>query len=135
MKKNIGRVESISFPNLDILDISGKVDTGAFSNAIHVDGVEIIDDKLSFWIGDSSNKHIFDDYKTVVVRNSFGKKQKRYSVRTKMKLGNSTYSIYICLTKRNKMKHPVLIGRRFLYKFGFIVDVTKKNIHDRNKKV
>jgi hypothetical protein len=39
------------------------------------------------------------------------------------------------LTDRKKMKYPVLIGRRFLYKFNYLVDVTKKNVNDRNKKV
>ena len=41
----------------------------------------------------------------------------------------------ISLTDRKKMRYPVLIGRRFLYKFNYLVDVTKKNINDTNKKV
>ena len=134
MKKNIGRCERISLIDLGF-DSNAKIDTGAYSTVIHVDGVKVVDDKLQFWIGDKSNKFIFDRYKRIVVRNSFGKKQKRYSVLTRVSFGDKVYKIYVSLTDRSKMKYPILIGRRFLHKFGFVVDVTKKNINDRTKKV
>ena len=71
----------------------------------------------------------------ISVKNSFGKVQKRFSILTKMEIGNSIYKFYVSLTDRKNMRYPVLIGRRFLYKFNYLVDVTKKNINDRNKKV
>ena len=134
MDKIIGRSEKISLIDLGF-NSKAKIDTGAFTTVIHVDGVKIVGDKLQFWIGDKSNKFIFDKYKRIVVRNSFGKKQKRYSVLTRIKFGDKVYKIYVSLTDRSKMKYPILIGRRFLHKFGFVVDVTKKNINDRTKKV
>lgn len=135
MIKKIGRSEKIAFPDLNIESISAKVDTGAYGIAFHVDGIEILDDRLHFWIGDISNKFEFDKFKTIKVKSSFGEVQKRYSILSRVKVGSKIYKFYISLTDRKDMNHPVLIGRRFLHKFNYIVDVRKKNINDRNKKV
>ena len=134
MKKTIGRCEKISLVDLG-LDSKAKIDTGAYSTVIHVDGIKIVEDRLQFWIGDKSNKFVFNKYKKITVRSSFGKKQKRYTVLTRIKVGDKVYKIYVSLTNRDKMKYPILIGRRFLHKFGYVVDVTKKNIYDRDKKM
>lgn len=131
----IGRVEKIGFPDLNILSLDAKVDTGAYGTALHVDGIRNRSGKLSFWIDNPSNRLYFDRYRVINVRNSFGKKQKRYSIMTRVVVGDSTYKIFISLTNRKDMKYPVLIGRRFLYKFNYIVDVRKKHINDRAKKV
>lgn len=134
MTKKIGRFEKVSFVGLSIRDIDAKVDTGAFNIALHVDGFEVVDDKLYFWFGDSE-KICFSEYKEVKVRSSFGRIQKRYLIKTKMKLGKKVHKVYVSLTNRKNMKFPCLIGRRFLYKYGYLVDVRVKNIYDRIKKI
>ena len=118
MDKNIGRIEIISFPDLNIESIIVKIDTGAYGIAFHASGIKVVDEKLNFWIGKRSNSFVFDKFRTISVKNSFGKIQVRYSIFTKIVIGG-------------KMKYPVLIGRRFLKKFNYIVDVRKKNINDR----
>ncbi len=133
MDKNIGRSEKVNFTDLNI-DVSAKIDTGAYSIALHVDNIREEDGKLLFNIGDSDN-FIFDEFEMVGVKSSFGKTQKRYTIKLKMKLGKKTYKVLVSLTDRKNMKFPCLIGRRFLYKHGFLVDVRKKNLHDRDKKV
>ena len=133
--KKIGRIEKIAFPDLKIDSIDAKIDTGAYGTALHVNGIRTRNGKLSFWVDDPKSRVYFDKYKVISVRNSFGRVQKRYSVMTRVKVGDATYKIYVSLTNRKDMKYPVLIGRRFLYKFNYIVDVRKKNINDRVKKV
>jgi len=133
MDKKVGRTESISFPELNIKSVNAKIDTGAYGVAMHVDNVELIDDKLHFSI--NSNTFVYDKFKTISVKNSFGKVQDRFSILTKIVIGDSIYNFYVSLTNRKKMRYPVLIGRRFLYKFNYLVDVTKKNINDRSKEV
>jgi hypothetical protein len=127
--KCVGRTERVSFPDLGIEKTDAKVDTGAYGNALHVDEIFIKEDKLFFIIDDK--EYVYEKYKTVVVRNSFGKKQKRFSIKTKMVLGEKSYKVYISLTNRKKMKYPMLIGRRFLRRFEYMVNVGKKNINDR----
>jgi hypothetical protein len=131
--KYVGRTEKVSFPELGIESTEAKVDTGAYGNALHVDDIFIKENKLFFVIDDK--EYIYDKYKTIVVRNSFGKKQKRFSISTKMILGEKHYKIHISLTNRKKMKYSVLIGRRFLRKFEYMVNVKRKNINDRAKTV
>ena len=131
--KYVGRTETVSFPDLEIESARAKVDTGAYGNALHVDDISVENGKLTFAIGET--RHEYDRYKTVVVRNSFGKKQKRYSILTKMVMGGSTYKVHVSLTNRKKMKYPVLIGRRFLGKFRYMVNVTKENLNDTAKEV
>ena len=131
--KFVGRTEKVSFPELGIETKDAKIDTGAYGNALHVDDIFIKDKKLFFFIDEK--EYIYDKYKTIVVRNSFGKKQKRFSIITKMFLGEKSYKVHISLTNRKKMKYPMLIGRRFLRKFDYIVNVRKKNINDRAKTV
>jgi len=133
MNKKVGRSEIISFPELKIESIKAKVDTGAYGVALHVDSIRFEEGKLYFTI--DSDEFSYDKFKMISVKNSFGKVQKRFSILTKMIIGDSIYKFYVSLTDRKKMKYPVLIGRRFLYKFNYLVDVTKKNINDRNKKV
>ena len=127
--KCVGRTETVCFPEMETGPIAAKIDTGAYGNAMHADDISVQDDILSFYIG--GTRHFFSEFDTVVVRNSFGKKQKRYSVRLNMKLGNKSYRIMVSLTSREKMKYPVLIGRRFLRKFGYMVDVSRKDVNDK----
>lgn len=131
--KILGRRENVDLLDLSISRVSAKIDTGAFGNSIHCDDIQLIDDKIKFTIGDKT--FIYDKYRTVVVKNSFGETQKRFLILTKIKLGNSVYKIYISLSNRKDMRHPMLIGRRFLYKFKFMVDVSKKNLYDRTEEM
>ena len=133
MEKKVGRIENISFPELKITEIKAKVDTGAYGVALHVDSIKLEDGKLYFTI--ESNEFSYDKFKTVSVKSSFGRVQKRFSILTKLVIGDTIYKFYVSLTDRKKMRYPVLIGRRFLYKFNYLVDVRKKNINDTNKKV
>ena len=133
MGKKIGRSEIISFPELKIVSIKAKIDTGAYGVALHVDNIRHDDGKLYFTVG--NEEFSYNKFKTIEVKNSFGEVQKRFSIFTKLTIGESIYKFYVSLADRKNMKYSVLIGRRFLYKFKYLVDVTKKNINDRNKKV
>lgn len=134
MQKKIGRRERILFTELSI-SIDAKVDTGAWRSCLHVDGYEIVDNKLVFWIGSKKNSYIYDKFKIVKVRSSFGKTQKRYSIRLRVRIGEKNYKMLVSLTNRKNMKFPCLIGRRFLQRNNFIVDVREKNLHDRSKEM
>lgn len=129
--KYVGRTELVSIPDLGIEMVNAKIDTGAYGNALHVDEVSIKDNKLVFVI--NKIEHVYKKYKTIIVRNSFGKKQKRFSIITNIYLGDNVYKIQVSLTNRGKMKYPMLIGRRFLRKFDYIVNVNEKNINDKPK--
>ena len=133
MRKKIGRTEIISLPEFEIFCISAKIDTGAYGVALHVDAIKFENEILYFTIDDK--EFIYDKFKMVTVKSSFGRVQKRFSILTKILIGDKIYKFYVSLTNRKNMRYPVLIGRRFLYKFDYLVDVKKKNINDTTKKM
>ena len=131
----VGWRELFHFVELGFVNVPAKIDTGAYGNVLHCDAIEVIEDKLHFTI-DKKN-FIFEKYKTVSVRSSFGEEHERYTILTSVLLGNKKYKLYVSLNNRDKMKYPMLIGRRFLQKFGYVVDVNQEciNINDYFKKV
>ena len=132
LEKKVGRYENVSFPELNIDKIKGKIDTGAYGIALHVDDIEVVDGKLKFRI--DSSEFFYEKFKKICVKSSFGRNQERFLIFTKIKIGESIYNFFISLANRKNMRYPVLIGRRFLHKFNYIVDVRMKNINDTNKK-
>jgi hypothetical protein len=131
--KKIGRSEKVFFTKLNDGILTAKIDTGAFSAALHCDSIKVIESGLQIKI--SNNTYIFHKWSECDVKSSNGKIQKRYGIKLKMRLGKKDYRIFVTLTNRKNMKFPLLIGRRFLQANGFLVDVNKKNIHGRPKKI
>ena len=131
----VGWRELFHFTDLGLVNVPAKIDTGAYSNVLHCDDIQEIDGKLHFRIGERN--YIFEKYKTINVKNSFGDEQERYSILTNVILGNTPYKLHVSLNNRDNMKYPMLIGRRFLQKFKYIVDVNQEciNIYDFFKKV
>jgi len=131
MKKKVGSIERINFVNI-CGEMDAKVDTGAWRTSLHVDDIYLMNDKLYFHI--DKEKFCYKQYKTIKVKSSFGKSQIRYSIKTKVKLGDIFYKISISLSNRKKMKYKCLIGRKFLFKNKFLVDVNKRFINNDNYK-
>jgi hypothetical protein len=126
MSKKVGSIENVNFVNI-CGEIEAKVDTGAWRTSLHVDKVYLKNNNLLFHIDD--RVYVYKRYKTIRVKSSFGKTQIRYSIKTTIKLGEYLYNVSISLSNRKSMKYKCLIGRRFLYRNKFLVDVNKKFIN------
>lgn len=124
----IGRREKIDFPELGLSCIIAKVDTGAYTSALHCDEILEKNGVLYFTplgppdIGYKGEQHSVTEYDQKEIRNSFGEVEKRYIIKTTIKIGRKRIKALISLTDRGKMRYPVLIGRKLL-KNRFIVDV------------
>ncbi|WP_439880265.1 ATP-dependent zinc protease family protein [Pontibacter sp. MBLB2868] len=147
-KKVIGRRELVSFPELNIDEIEAKVDTGAFTSAIHCsdiheetkpDGTKVIClDLLDPSHPQYNHKKLeFEEYDLREIKSSIGEKQERYVIKTKIRFFDEVLEGEFSLSDRSDMKYPVLIGRKLL-KGRFIVDVSRKNVarkfNNRQKK-
>ncbi len=136
MKILIGRTDVAGFPDLDIDEIDVKVDTGAYTSAIHATEIEEITVKnetlIQFKILDIShpehNGKVFRyrNFEKRTITNSFGQSEERYVIDTSIKLFGTCYPISLSLSERSDLKFPVLLGRKFLNK-RFIVDTALKN--------
>jgi len=122
----IGRYVHVNLPELGTKHVFAKVDTGAYQSAIHATNIHEVatqdGTKLEFTVleGHSSTdttkakpSHALE-YKKVVVRNSFGLKQIRYVIKTRISINGRMMKTGITLTDRKDMVAPLLLGRRFL---------------------
>ena len=142
-KKIIGRRELIDFPALGLFEIEAKIDTGAFTSAIHCtaireaalpDGRPVIRFNLLDPTHPLYHQKIFefDQFTQRDIKSSFGEVQLRYIIRTQIQLFDKIIETDFSLSDRSDMKYPVLIGRALLRK-NFIVDVARKNVSAKVK--
>ncbi|MGZ6005712.1 MAG: ATP-dependent zinc protease family protein [Candidatus Saccharimonadales bacterium] len=127
-KKIIGAFEEVGFPKYGLSDIVAKIDTGAYTGALHCTKIEEDRTKnpktLRFSPFDHPEVTIkTKNYRSTYIRSSNGDKEKRYVINTEIEFGGQKYPIILSLADRSAMKWPVLIGRRFLRKNRFLVDV------------
>jgi hypothetical protein len=136
----IGRREKIDFPELGLYHITSKVDTGAYTSALHCHDIREENGVLHFKLLDSShpeyNEHDlkFTEYSQKKIKNSFGEIENRYIIKTIISIGHKQIKAVISLSDREKMRYPVLIGRKLL-KNRFIVDVSLINNLDPFHKI
>jgi hypothetical protein len=136
-KITIGRIESVSFPDLNIFDIEAKVDTGAYTTALHCHQIEVKTENnrqvLCARFLDPNHPEYndlplcFNGFKKKSIRNSFGQVEERYIIKTRIRIGKRTILAFVSLSDREAMRYPVLIGRKIL-KGRFLVDVEFRNL-------
>ena len=126
----IGAFEQVGFPGFGMSDLVAKVDTGAYSGALHC--TQLREEKgpkgkvLRFSPFDNPELTVTaDEYSTKYVRSSNGERTKRYFVKTVINIRGRSYPITLSLANRSDMKWPVLIGRKFLRQNHFLVDAGK----------
>ncbi len=130
-KKIVGRKEIITILDLDLIDLDAKVDTGADSNALHCDDIEVFDNEVEFTLLDEIHPSYHGKrlrlplYKLKKVKSSNGQVQLRPSIKVTVEFMGKKYKSVISLTNRADMKFPMLIGRHFLDD-KFLVDVSKE---------
>lgn len=123
----------MQFPLLGLENIEAKIDTGAYSSAIHSHKIwtEIINDVtyLKFELFDPKDKNYRNliiqtsNFERRKVRSSNGRSEWRYIIKTTVVIGGKKRKTDLSLTDRGKMNYSVLIGRKVLKK-GFLIDVT-----------
>lgn len=122
--KIIGREQKIDIIDFDI-KLQAKVDTGAYRNSIHVDSVKEVGNLLVVKIGNS--EYTFENYDITEVKNSSGNSQVRYIIDLNFKIGHTHYISSFSIANRSRMKFPCLLGRMFLARNRFLVDVRRRS--------
>jgi hypothetical protein len=127
----IGRQDIADFPELNLVEIPIKIDSGAYTSSFHCHNIEEFEDKgvkkikCNFLDPEHEQYHekefVFENYKIRKVKSSNGITEERYSVVTKIEIFNQLLPIELTLTERGSMRFHVLIGRKFLSK-KFVID-------------
>jgi hypothetical protein len=130
-KRVIGRTDIIDFPELRITNVRAKVDTGAYTSAIHCYKIQAVKGKITFYLpahrGEQHQKFTTEKFELKAIKNSFGQTEMRYVIKTKVVLFGKTYKTEFSLADREQMRYPVLLGRKLL-RNRFLVDVTLENV-------
>ena len=127
--KTIGHRIEVDLPLLGIEGIIAKVDTGAFTGALHATNIKELKDKNSSKrlrfspLGSIDHTIEVDSYHKRKVTSSNGMVSSRYAIDTVIEIEGHQYPLTITLANRSKMKHPMLIGRNFLRIHGFLIDL------------
>ncbi|MCB0279717.1 MAG: ATP-dependent zinc protease [Calditrichaeota bacterium] len=131
-KQIIGRLEKVDFPDLDLIDIDAKIDTGAYTSALHCHDInETSDGQLAFKLLDPDHPNynekvlLFKQFSKTTVRSSNGTPEMRYKIKSRIRIAQRVVMAEFTLTDRRAMKYPVLIGRK-LISGRFLVDVKKR---------
>jgi len=139
MKERItlGSFEVVSLPLLGMNREVAKVDTGAYSGALHCTGIKVVrrgenKTRILKYVPNDDMKLATEtsDFKETYVRSATGHRLKRYIINTKIEIHGVSYNITIGLSDRSDLKRPILIGRRFLRENNFLVDVQTNQEYD-----
>lgn len=134
-KSVIGRLEYVDLPDFGLQKIVAKIDTGAYTGALHATDIKEVDisgqKMLEFRLLDEDHSeyidkvHTVSDYEIKKVKSSNGDVESRYVIPVKLIIKNKTINAELTLNNRKEMRYPILIGRKNITNI-FIVDVAQK---------
>jgi hypothetical protein len=125
----VGRVVAVGLPQFGIEAVTAKIDSGAFSGALHATNIREVKKRgrhqLEFIPLNNDGKPVRTaKFSKKRVKSSNGAIADRYVIDTKLRIFDQLLPITITLTDRAAMKHPIIIGRKFLRTHGFLIDVS-----------
>jgi hypothetical protein len=133
-KKMIGRLEYVDIPDFHLKGIEAKIDTGAYTGAIHVSLITEFekDNKryIRFVLLDEEHPEYHgkafetDEFEEKRVRSSNGDIQHRYAIPVTINLKGLELKTKLSLSNRKDLRYPILLGRKILKKH-FIIDASK----------
>ncbi|WP_323762266.1 ATP-dependent zinc protease [Maricaulis sp.] len=130
----IGWREWVCLPDLGGVRVKAKIDTGARTSAIHAWKIQPFEKDGASWVRFELHPNQ-DDNKTRIaceaavlesrmIKSSNGQEQRRYVIRTPLRMGPYVWPIELTLTRRDEMGFRMLVGRTAL-KPGALVNPSK----------
>ena len=121
-KMIIGNLERCDLPDLGIVGLEVRIDTGAKTSSLHVDNLQQIEKNSEKWLRFDIHPDIYD-IDTIVtcesplhgirkIKSSNGASERRYIIQTTFSLGMDAWPIEITLTDRADMNYLMLLGRQ-----------------------
>ncbi|MFC4727631.1 ATP-dependent zinc protease [Coralloluteibacterium thermophilus] len=129
-RRVLGWREWVGLPDFGIPAVRAKIDTGARSSALHVDGLETFHvdgrERVRFRLrtGEEDARLVVAEADVLdrrTVTDSGGHRTLRIFVRTTVMLGGQAFPAEINLSNRHNMSFPMLVGRTALSGL-FLVD-------------
>ncbi len=134
----LGRSDRVDLPDMGLSDIHAKIDTGAFTSSLHCSSAKVVNGKLEFVLLDDEHpeftgmKFRVKRFKERDVKNSFGEAERRFVIRTTVRIFGRDIRTEFSLSDRGNLTFPVLLGRKILRK-RFLIDVKKVDLSYKAK--
>jgi len=131
----VGWREWVALPDLGIMAVKVKVDTGAKTSALHAFDIRSFTRAATQWV--RFGLHPLSRREDIVIHceapvidrrrvsDSGGHREERYVIATEIQLGGCRWPIEITLTNREDMQFRMLLGRTALVTAGLLVDPSR----------
>ncbi|MGR3492057.1 MAG: ATP-dependent zinc protease family protein [Shimia sp.] len=136
MKKDdrilVGWRETVDLPGLGLRDIIVKFDTGAKSCALHVEGIVVDGDTVSFtpsWGEQESARMSAPILEHKSIKHTGGEAEERPVIALTVTLDGREWVLPVSLTDRANMMHAVLIGRDAMVAQRLLIDPANDFLH------
>ncbi|MEO6952495.1 MAG: RimK/LysX family protein [Polyangia bacterium] len=124
VEHEVGWCELVDLPDLGVLGLPAKIDTGARTSALHVTSMRQVGKSASgralYEIEVPAGEHSaarkarVEIVEQAVVRDSGGHAEKRLVIETGLQLGARLRTVRVSLADRGDMRFPMLVGRTAL---------------------
>lgn len=136
----IGLHEWIGLPDLGLLGLRAKIDTGAGTSALHATDIQPFTHGGEDWVRFTAHigtlvqrRHRCEAPLVAVkkIKSSNGQTQLRYMIRTRLTLGDRTWPVHFTLTCRRNMRFRVLLGAKALIDGQLVVNPALAYVQDK----
>ncbi len=118
----IGKEEWCAFPELNLPAVKARIDSGAKTSALHAFNIHTFtEDGKKYVYFDihpiQDNRKIIQNCRAEVidrriVKSSSGEKERRFVIKTPIKIGDELWDIEVTLSNRDSMGYRMLLGRK-----------------------
>lgn len=132
----IGWIEHIDLPNIGLMNIRTKIDTGARTSALHATQIEHFSRDNTPWVRFHVQVTETEDgvdieapiYDIRHIKNTGGVPEERVVIRTTFQLGGRNRPITVSLTDRTGMTFAMIVGRTALKGQNIAVHTRKAHL-------
>lgn len=117
----VGALEECDLPELNIMSLNMRVDTGAKTSSLHVDNIKVEKVEGVKWVSFDIHPDVHNVHRVVrrsakvketrTIKSSNAEKDRRVVIDTTIRMGAMSWPIEVTLTDRSGMTFLMLLGR------------------------
>jgi hypothetical protein len=136
----IGLREWINLPQLGIIGLRAKIDTGASTSSLHASDIQPFNRDGEEWVRFTAHMGTLVQrghrceaqlVSMKTIKSSNGHSQSRYVIRTQITLGEQQWPVEFTLACRKTMRYRILLGSKALIAGKLLVDPARSYVQSK----